>query len=400
MREFSRLPLGLRLLPPLYATAFLVGAAGTIPAQAQQMRRDPPGQARDTVRSLPLETRAPAAGRGDAARAGQGTPNTSSNIGRDTAIPSFGTPVIQGNTVGGSGNSASGPKQNRPGSTTDGGGKKDPITRDEFGRAKQLDEAVNGKSRRLRDEANGKAKNAPGSTTGADLVSGQQGSSGGLYTRPQTSKRGQQSEDGGGRLMSSSGALPPPAPQDAKIEGGRPAFVPRNSGPAVHPGRTPLSNGDEAGVSGGVVDSQMANRPTSGVLSRGGIWTQGDVIIRVNQPRRNGNNSRPAPDSVDSGNPMRPASLGNTGSGPADPVDAERKRKRQVSQPGEREAREANLQALRGRRPDSSFGTDPNVVNPTRGDGTSATRPANPAGASRPGNQPGGRNCPADNPTC
>lgn len=389
--------LGLSILVATLATT-----SAPVIGQTPGMRGQPQGTMRETGNALPGAVRAPNTGRGDANRAGQSGINTSSNVGRETNVPSFGTLTIQGNQTGGTGTNASGPKQDRPGGKGGAGkGNQDPITPDEFGRAKQLDDVANGKSRRVRDEANAKNKDAPGSQTGADLVNRQQNASGGLYGRPQTSKRDQQSSDG-----DTGGGRRPGLQKDGTF-----VFASTDQMKGMTNQQRERYNGELRLVERSNPD---ASRPDASVGSR--LFHGAARATNPNYPYpldcksagnceglttgHNGSRGRPAPDAVDNSNPMRPASIRNTGNTPFDPVETTNKRRRQVTQPGDREAREANLQALRGRRLDSSFGTDPNVVNPTRGDGTSANRPANPAGSSRPGSQPGGRNCPVDNPTC
>lgn len=365
-------------------------------------RNNAPARVIGNSSTLPQGMRAPGRRAGDVPA---NAPNTGSNIGRDTAIPSLGGGLtIGGQPVGGTGSPASGPTKKRPGSTGTGtSATANPITPDEFGRQRQAEGLVNGRAQRLRDEANARNQNAPGNASGQSIVQGWQNRKNGLNPRTRPSRQSQQSAEGaasekpkpgiqkdGTFVYASSDQLKAMSIRDrGRYYQEQASYRPR----PTEPYERPMTLGRAANW---IVPRQIPQGNCDN-----GCWRSNNRDT-VGMPGR----GRPAPDAVDNTNPTRPASLQNTGTAPFDPVEARRKKKRQVTLPGEREARDANLNALAGRPLDSSYRVNPNIVNPVRDDGTTTNRPARgpgaaPVGANRPASGGGGGGgCPPDNPTC
>jgi hypothetical protein len=364
-------------------------------------RKVMPGQRIGTTNTLPQGVRAPGRRAGDAPAA---APNTSSNIGRDTAIPSLGGGLkIGGQTTGGSGKPASAPEKKRPGGVANAGsGKTNPITPDEFGRQRQLDGLVNGRSRRLREQADTKNGNAPGNTSGQALINGWQSRKDALNPRTRPSRQSQQSSEGDAKpkpglqkdgtfVHASADQLKNMSNQQrGQYNTERANYRPR----AEEPREQPMSL---QRVFGSVVPRQLPEQPNC----ENGCWRSNNRDT-VGMPGR----GRPTPDAVDTTNPTRPASIVNVGPPPIDPFAEKEKRNRKITLPNDKDQRLEDLRDLGTRPLSASFRVNPNVVNPVRDDGTASTTPsrspaAAPVGSNRPGGGPGGPGgCPVDNPTC
>ncbi|MCZ8183884.1 MAG: hypothetical protein O9322_13000 [Beijerinckiaceae bacterium] len=369
-------------------------------SSATMERKVTPGQRIGTTNTLPQGVRAPGRRAGDAPAA---APNTSSNIGRDTAIPSLGGGLkIGGQTTGGSGKPASGPDKKRPGGVANAGsGKTNPITPDEFGRQRQLDTLVNGRSRRIREQADTRNQNAPGNKSGQALIDGWQSRKNGLNPRTRPSRQSQQSSEGE--------AKPKPGLQ--------------KDGTFVHASADQLKNMSNQ-QRGRYFTEREHYRPRP-EEPREKEWTLQRIvntIVPKQLPQSNCDNGcwrsnnrdtvampgriRPAPDAVDTTNPTRPASLVNVGTAPFDPFAEKEKRNRKITLPNDKDQRLEDLRELGMRPLSASFRVNPAVVNPVRDDGTASTTPsrspaAAPVGSNRPGGgggSPGG--CTPDNPTC
>ncbi|MCZ8373934.1 MAG: hypothetical protein O9342_01050 [Beijerinckiaceae bacterium] len=365
-------------------------------------RRVTPGERIGTTNTLPQGVRAPGRRAGDAPAA---APNTSSNIGRDTAIPSLGGSLkIGGQTTGGSGKPASAPDKKRPGGVANAGsGKTNPITPDEFGRQRQLDTLVNGRSRRISEQANARNQNAPGNKSGQALIDGWQSRKNGLNPRTRPSRQSQQSSEG------ESKAKPKPGLQ--------------KDGTFVHASADQLKNMSnlqrsqyntarenyrprpeeprEREMTVGRILNSIVTRQVPQPNCDHGCWRSNNRDT-VGMPGR----GRPTPDQDDTTNPTRPASLVNTGTAPFDPFAEKEKRNRKITLPNDKDQRLEDLRELGMRPLAASFRVSPSVVNPVRDDGTASTTPsrspaAAPVGSNRPGSgggSPGG--CTPDNPTC
>lgn len=369
-------------------------------------RKVMPGQRIGTTNTLPQGVRAPGRRAGDAPAA---APNTSSNIGRDTAIPSLGGGLkIGGQTTGGSGKPASAPEKKRPGGVANAGsGKTNPITPDEFGRQRQLDGLVNGRSRRLREQADTKNGNAPGNTSGQALINGWQSRKDALNPRTRPSRQSQQSTQGSGgvdptRSPASASTTPPPKEkpwneltQAEKLQRAREAREQRREAEKYAAPALELNEATRRAI-------MEENRRQ--VLQQHGPYPTSNNTWGGGAPR-----GRPTPDAVDTTNPTRPASIVNVGPPPIDPFAEKEKRNRKITLPNGKDQRLEDLRDLGTRPLSASFRVNPNVVNPVRDDGTASTTPsrspaAAPVGSNRPGGGPGGPGgpggCPVDNPTC